>query len=173
MPIGVYERTPKHNANISAALRGRPKSPETCAKLSAALAGRTLSPEHCAKLRVARATRIGQAVTPETRAKLSAASTKHGMHRSVEYQAWLGMRQRCSNPNDARYADYGGRGITVCARWSVFANFFSDMGERSDGLSLDRIDNEGNYEPGNCRWATRSEQQLNKRRNGELKGRDG
>ena len=81
------------------------------------------------------------------------------------YPTWLMMRQRCSNPNHRSYPRYGGRGITVCERWNTsFLHFVSDMGERPDGLTLDRIDNDGNYEPSNCRWATRSEQELNKTR---------
>ena len=77
------------------------------------------------------------------------------------------MRMRCENPNWHGYAHYGGRGITVCDRWlgrGGFKNFLADMGERPQGTSLDRIDVNGNYEPGNCRWATPSEQALNKRR---------
>ena len=78
---------------------------------------------------------------------------------------WRKMRDRCLNSNSGSWANYGGRGITICDRWSTFENFLADMGERPEGLSIDRIDNDGNYEPGNCRWATAKEQARNTRAN--------
>jgi hypothetical protein len=89
----------------------------------------------------------------------------HGKRNSPEYGVWHAMRQRCGDPNNKRFADYGGRGIRVCARWREFANFYSDMGPRpSDVYSIDRINNDGNYEPSNCRWATAKEQRANQRK---------
>ena len=85
---------------------------------------------------------------------------------SKVYSIWDAMRQRCSNPKTINFKYYGGRGITVCDRWHVFENFLADMGEPLQGLSLDRIDNNGNYEPGNCRWTTRLIQNRNKRQRG-------
>lgn len=81
-----------------------------------------------------------------------------------EKAAWRGMRQRCTNPNLADYANYGGRGITVCDEWADFEVFLADMGAPFDGATLGRIDNDGNYNKSNCRWETR-EQQTNNRRN--------
>jgi hypothetical protein len=73
------------------------------------------------------------------------------------------MLQRCLNPNNAAYRFYGGRGIRVCKRWLIFENFYADMGDPPPGKSINRIDNDGNYEPGNCEWATPSMQAANRR----------
>ena len=83
---------------------------------------------------------------------------------SAEWTTWRSMRQRCLDPNHKSFKHYGGRGITVCARWlNRFENFLQDMGVRPEGHTLDRTNNEGNYEPGNCRWATWKQQANNKR----------
>ena len=87
----------------------------------------------------------------------------HGMTRTPTHTSWVAMRQRCNNANNPSWPNYGGRGIRICQRWESFENFYADMGERPDSTSLERIDNDGNYEPTNCRWATKHEQSVNMR----------
>lgn len=94
---------------------------------------------------------------------------KHGMWNTTEYHIWQGMRQRCQNLNYHGYKRYGGRGIKVCDRWQSFVNFFEDMGFRPSKLySIDRINNDGNYEPENCRWATKEQQFSNRSKGGPV-----
>ena len=92
---------------------------------------------------------------------------RHGLSHTPEHRAWIAMRQRCNDPNYHAYADYGGRGIRVCERWDSFELFLEDVGHKpSPDLSLDRFpNNDGNYEPGNVRWATPVEQSQNRRSN--------
>lgn len=95
----------------------------------------------------------------------------HGMSTTPEYRVWVSIKQRCYNPNYRYYKDYGGRGIRVCDRWLYsFVAFFKDMGKRpGPKYTIERVDNDGNYELGNCKWVTRKEQQNNTRKNVQFK----
>lgn len=160
--------------------------PKRAAKISAALKGRPLSKAHKEALKCAEgctcakhdlrntgqyqpgSSGFNRPHSEETRLKLAqymgerASSYKHGWAGTPTYATWSSMHSRCTDPRNASYQRYGGRGITVCGPWDDFETFLSDMGERPRGMTLDRINRDGNYEPVNCRWATKAEQEANK-----------
>lgn len=116
-----------------------------------------------AMLRQGKAVSCGCLHSEITSKRMKVEAVKHGMHNTPTYYSWQNMMTRCNNPNYKQYKDYGGRGIKVCERWHDFAKFYEDMGEKPVDTSLDRKDNEGDYAPDNCRWATQEEQLYNRR----------
>ena len=91
--------------------------------------------------------------------RIAAVSKTHGMsNKTRTYKTWKEMRQRCNNPNNDKWKWYGGRGIRICSRWDIFEAFLQDMGERPEGMTLDRVDNDGDYEMSNCVWASHKDQ---------------
>jgi hypothetical protein len=126
----------------------------------------------CGRIKIVRANDLSSGATTscgcfkgQVISRRNVEKATHRDTKSIEYIAWGSMKRRCSdNPSSKWYADYFQRGIRVCERWQVYENFLADMGRRPlGGYSLDRIDNDGDYEPSNCRWATHSQQMLNRR----------
>lgn len=100
----------------------------------------------------------------KNRDKLRELSTKHGKAYTSTYQTWINIKDRCLNEKNKAFKYYGGRGISVCESWlQSFENFLKDMGDKPEGLTIERLDVNGNYEPSNCKWATWDEQRKNKR----------
>lgn len=100
--------------------------------------------------------------------KSSQTHTTHGMSNTPTYRSWMCMKRRCLDSTNDSYANYGGRGISICERWNKFENFLADMGVRPKGMTIDRIDHDGDYTPENCRWADAKTQHTNTRANVEI-----
>lgn len=114
------------------------------------------------------ATRLTRVLSPEARKKMGGDTRfkpTHGMKKTPIYAVWNSMISRCTLESCTSYRNYGARGVYVCEKWRKFENFYSDMGDRPDGMTLERIDNDGNYFPENCKWDTPKNQSRNKRTN--------
>lgn len=111
-------------------------------------------------------------IQKEKARQVGIANRRHGLTKTPTWKVWQAMKSRCFYRKNIDYWNYGGRGIMVCKRWMTFENFYADMGERPCGQTIDRINNNGNYEPGNCRWAT-IKQQTNNRRNNRFLTHEG
>ncbi|MFA5252819.1 MAG: hypothetical protein WC454_09595 [Phycisphaerae bacterium] len=181
MPRGVYQRSPEQIDRVREQARninlGKSLTEEHKEKLCKARRARTDKTWNKGKttgpLSVAHRAKIGQSlqgheVSEKTRLVTAEKNRIHDhAHRGSQtptYQCWAAMLRRCRNKNTKDYPGYGGRGISVCERWLKYENFLADMGERPLGLTLDRINNDGNYEVNNCRWATHKEQAQNRRK---------
>lgn len=121
----------------------------------------------CGSEREFDASNVRRGVVKGCGCRIKTGHQSHGMRYTPEYRTWNMMTQRCRNPKNHAWKHYGGRGVTVCDEWaSSFEAFYRDMGPRPPGTSIDRIDVNGNYEPGNCRWADAATQAKNQRRFG-------